>query len=168
MNERIMGTRVVHQMDPASGSCRVNETRKALSDVDPLAARTPIFATSSMARTLPELTPALIEFIGKQHLFFVATAPHRGRMNLSPKGIDTFRVLGPNSVAYLDLTGSGSETAAHILENRRITFMFCAFDGPALILRLYGEGRVVRPMDGEWRHCGPCSVLRSPAKGRSY
>jgi hypothetical protein len=108
-----------------------------------------------MARTFPELTPPLTEFIAQQQMFFVATAPHQGRVNLSPKGMDTFRVLAPDRVGYLDLTGSGNETAAHLLENQRITFMFCAFAGPALILRLYAEARIVRPQDNEWEQLRP-------------
>src|SRR5271165_5021699 len=82
------------------------------------------------------------EFIEKQKMFFVATAPlsDQGHVNLSPKGMDSFRVLSANRVAYMDIIGSGNETSAHILENGRITFMFCAFEGPPLILRLYGKG----------------------------
>jgi hypothetical protein len=82
----------------------------------------------------------------------VATAPLSadGHVNVSPKGLDTFRVLGPKQVAYLDLTGSGVETVAHLRENGRITIMFCAFSGPPRILRLYGRGRAVEPGDGGW------------------
>jgi len=85
-------------------------------------------------------------------MFFVATAPLRGEghINLSPKGFDCFRVLSPTRVAYMDIIGSGNETAAHILENSRITFMFCAYDGPPNILRLYGNGHAVLPGDAEW------------------
>ncbi len=92
------------------------------------------------------------KFIEKQHLFFVATAPLAtdGHINLSPKGMDCFRVLSPNQVAYMDIIGSGNETSAHILENGRITFMFCAFDGPPNILRLYGKGYAVLPGDDDW------------------
>jgi hypothetical protein len=92
------------------------------------------------------------EFIAHQKMFFVATAPlsAEGHVNLSPKGKDSFEVLSPNSVAYMDLVGSGNETSAHILENNRITFMFCAYDGPPNILRLYGKGRTVLPGDAEW------------------
>lgn len=81
-------------------------------------------------------------FIEKQKLFFVASAAPHGRVNVSPKGMATFRVLGANEVAYLDCTGSGSETRAHLLlaSDRRLTVMFCAFEGPPLILRLYGQG----------------------------
>jgi hypothetical protein len=82
-------------------------------------------------------------FIEKQPLFFVATAAEGTRVNLSPKGMDVFRVLGPNRVAYLDLGGSGNETQAHLAADGRITIMFCAFDNPALILRLYGRGTFI-------------------------
>src|SRR3546814_12033064 len=83
------------------------------------------------------LDDKLTEWIGAQHVFFVASAPREGgHVNVSPKGHDTLRVLGPSSVAYLDLTGSGAETIAHTRENGRITIMFCAFEGPPLVLRL--------------------------------
>jgi hypothetical protein len=92
------------------------------------------------------------EFIERQKMFFVATAPlsRDGHINLSPKGMDSFRVLSPTCVAYMDIVGSGNETSAHALENGRITFMFCAFDGPPNILRLYGKGRTVLPGSQEW------------------
>lgn len=98
-----------------------------------------------MGRLYDELDDRLIEWIGQQHLFFVATAPSGpdGHVNLSPKGHDTFRVLDRSTVAYQDLTGSGIETVAHLRDNGRLTFMFCAFEGPPLILRLYGTGEVV-------------------------
>lgn len=91
-------------------------------------------------------------FIEAQHLFFVGTAPleQDGHINLSPKGLDSFRVLSPNRVAYMDIVGSGNETSAHLLQNGRITFMFCAFEGPPNILRLYGRGRTVLPGDADW------------------
>jgi hypothetical protein len=91
-------------------------------------------------------------FIAAQKLFFVATAPLSadGHVNLSPKGLDSFRVLGPTTVAYLDLTGSGVETIAHLRENGRLTVMFCAFEGRPRIVRLQGRGRVVTPTDAEW------------------
>lgn len=82
-------------------------------------------------------------FIEKQPVFFVATSAQGARINLSPKGMDSFRVLGPKRVAYLDLGGSGNETQAHLAADGRITIMFCAFDNPALILRLYGRGSFV-------------------------
>ena len=91
-----------------------------------------------------------IAFIAKQPVFFVATAADGARINLSPKGMDSFRVLGPNRVAYLDYGGSGNETHAHLAADGRITIMFCAFDAPALIYRLYGRGRAVLPQDDDW------------------
>jgi hypothetical protein len=98
-----------------------------------------------MARTYDEITGDLAAFIERQHLFFVATAPSgdAGHVNLSPKGLDTFAVLDGHTVAWLDLTGSGIETVAHLRENGRITVMFCAFDGPPRIVRLHGRGRVL-------------------------
>ncbi|MGD8289146.1 MAG: pyridoxamine 5'-phosphate oxidase family protein [Gemmatimonadota bacterium] len=105
-----------------------------------------------MGTVLPEITDRIRGFIDEQSVFFVASAPlsAEGHVNLSPKGLDTFRVLGPDRVAYLDLTGSGNETAAHLGENGRITFMFCAFDGRPMILRLFGRGRPVLPGAPEW------------------
>lgn len=105
-----------------------------------------------MGRAFETITDPIRTFIEKQHLFFVATAPSGddGRVNLSPKGYDSLRVLGPNRVAYLDLTGSGAETIAHVRDNGRITFMFCAFEGKPNIIRLYGTGRVVLPGDDEF------------------
>lgn len=106
-----------------------------------------------MAKVYDCLSDELQDFIRQQHLFFVATAPlsTAGHINLSPKGLDSFRILSPNRVAYLDLTGSGNETSAHLLENERITLMFCAFQETPLILRLYGQGRVVLPCDSDWQ-----------------
>jgi hypothetical protein len=103
-----------------------------------------------MAKFYSQLDESLQEFIAQQKLFFTATAPRSGRVNLSPKGIDTFRCLDFRTVAYLDLTGSGNETAAHLNENGRITVMFCSFSQQPLILRLYGQGRVVLPRHQEW------------------
>lgn len=106
-----------------------------------------------MAKVFDRITDELHTFITAQHLFFVGTAPlsGTGHINLSPKGLDTLRVLSPNQVAYLDLTGSGNETSAHLQENGRITFMFCAFQGAPLILRLYGRGETVLPLSPQWR-----------------
>ncbi|TPG15735.1 pyridoxamine 5'-phosphate oxidase family protein [Sphingomonas oligophenolica] len=87
------------------------------------------------------------DFIAKQPVFFVATAADGARINCSPKGMDSFRVLDDSTVAYLDLGGSGNETQAHLSADGRITIMFCAFDNPALILRIYGRGRAVLPQD---------------------
>jgi hypothetical protein len=105
-----------------------------------------------MGKVFAELDDDLREFIAHQHVFFVATAPLSpdGHLNLSPKGLDTFRIIGPTTVAYLDLTGSGVETVAHLRENGRLTVMFCAFEGRPRILRLYGHGRAVEPGDAEW------------------
>ncbi|MBN9485219.1 MAG: pyridoxamine 5'-phosphate oxidase [Bacteroidetes bacterium 43-93] len=105
-----------------------------------------------MAKFSDSIQNAHREFIEAQKMFFVATAPlaGSGHVNLSPKGSDSFRVLSPTKVAYLDLVGSGNETSAHILENGRVTFMFCAYDGPPNILRLYGIGSVILPHTSEW------------------
>ncbi len=101
-----------------------------------------------MGRAFDSITPPMREFIERQHLFFVATAPtNGGRVNVSPKGYDAFRILGDNRVCYLDITGSGAETIAHVRENGRITFMFCAFEGKPNICRLYGTATVLRPGD---------------------
>ncbi len=88
--------------------------------------------------------------IARQPVFFVATAAAEGRINLSPKGYDVFRILSDTQVAWLDLAGSGNETHAHLAADGRITVMFCNFEQPALILRLYGRGRAVLPADAEW------------------
>jgi hypothetical protein len=105
-----------------------------------------------MARSYDSLTEALQSWLARQPMFFVATAPAGGdgHVNLSPKGLDTFRILDPSTVAYLDLTGSGAETIAHVRENGRITIMFCAFEGPPRILRLFGAGTVVEPGAPAW------------------
>jgi hypothetical protein len=96
-----------------------------------------------MGQQFPVITDQHRAFIERQKLFFVATAAPKGRVNVSPKGMATLRVLGGNEVAYLDCTGSGSETRAHLLasQDKRLTIMFCAFDGTPLILRLYGQGQ---------------------------
>ena len=103
-----------------------------------------------MAEFFDELNDAHRAMIAAQPLFFVATAAADARINLSPKGYDCFRVLGPKRVAYLDLGGSGNETNAHLLADGRITLMFCNFRQPALILLIYGTGRPVVPWDREW------------------
>ena len=96
------------------------------------------------------LTDAHCAMLSRQSVFFVATAATEGRINLSPKGYDAFRVLDPRRVAWLDLGGSGNETHAHLLADGRITVMVCNFQQPALILRIYGRGRPVMPADPEW------------------
>lgn len=101
-----------------------------------------------MAEFFSELDDRLRRFVASQKMFFVATAPGEGRINLSPKGMDTLRCLDSRTVAYLDLTGSGNETAAHLRENGRVTLMLCSFDLKPMILRIYGAGRVVRQAAG--------------------
>ena len=98
-----------------------------------------------MAKTYDDIAPDLAGWLAEQHLFFVATAPLAadGLVNCSPKGMDTFRVLGSREVAYLDLTGSGTETIAHLRENGRIVLTFCALAGPPRIVRLHGTGEVL-------------------------
>lgn len=105
-----------------------------------------------MSKTHPEIDQEMADWITAQPLFFNATAPlsAEGHINLSPRGLDSFRILGPQAVAYLDFTGSGNESAAHLAENARITIMFCAFSGEPRILRLYGKGEVMRPGDPGW------------------
>ncbi len=110
-----------------------------------------------MATVYPELDERLIKFIASQPMFFVATAPclddsgAGGHVNVSPKGYrDTFAVIDPLTVAYLDLTGSGAETVAHLRQNGRITIMFCSFDRSPKILRIYGTGQVIVPGDPDW------------------
>ncbi|HWV58885.1 MAG TPA: pyridoxamine 5'-phosphate oxidase family protein [Longimicrobiales bacterium] len=110
-----------------------------------------------MGKFYDAITSELADFIRAQHVYFVGTAPLAadGHVNVSPKGLDTFRVLAPDHVAYLDLTGSGSEVSAHLIENGRITIMFCAFEGPPRILRLYGEGQIVLPGTSQWDELRP-------------
>ncbi len=117
-------------------------------------------------KVLTAITDDLQTFIQAQHIFFVASAPlsAEGHVNLSPKGMDCFRVLSPNWVAYLDLTGSGNETSAHLLENGRITMMFCAFDGPPNIVRLYGTGRTLLPDSPEWAQMSDLFTLYAGAR----
>lgn len=103
-----------------------------------------------MGLSWTEIPADMQDFIRRQKLFFVASAPRDGRVNLSPKGLDTLRILDARTVAYLDLTGSGNETAAHVHENRRMTMMFCAFAGKAVTLRLYGKADLIRPDHADW------------------
>lgn len=119
-----------------------------------------------MAKFYDTISDDLREFIEAQQMFFVASAPlsGEGHVNLSPKGLNCFRVLSPSSVAYLDLTGSGNETSAHLRENGRITFMFCAFEGPPRIMRLYGTGQVALPGSDEWAELSPLFELYQGAR----
>lgn len=100
--------------------------------------------------TSPKLTPSLRRFIERQPLFFVATAAPTGRVNLSPKGMETLRVVDERRIRWLNLSGSGNETAAHLREDPRMTLMFCAFDGNPLILRVYGAARALHRHDADW------------------
>ena len=103
-----------------------------------------------MAQRFNELTAAHIEFIRAQKIFFVATATADGHVNVSPKGMDSFAILNPARVVWLNVTGSGNETAAHVAHNPRMTMMFCAFEGKPLILRLYGTAAAVHTGDAQW------------------
>lgn len=122
-----------------------------------------------MGKLYDEITPDLGNWLLQQHVFFVATAPlsAKGRVNCSPKGMDSFRILGPTQVAYLDLTGSGIETVAHLRQNGRVVFMFCAFAGLPKIVRLHGAGEVHTPESPGWdrlreqfpRHAGARAII---------
>ncbi|AJY77034.1 pyridoxamine 5'-phosphate oxidase family protein [Paenibacillus beijingensis] len=103
-----------------------------------------------MGKMFDSLLPEHEAFIKEQHLFFVGTAGANGHVNVSPKGYDVFRILSPNKVAYLDLTGSGNETSAHLTDTNRMTFMFVSFSKTPLILRLYGNGDVILPGTNAW------------------
>ena len=117
-----------------------------------------------MGRKYQTLDDRRRQFIEQQRIFFVATAASDGHVNLSPKGMDTLRVVAPDRVVWLNLTGSGNESAAHLRENDRITLMFCAFEGDPLILRVYGNARTIHPHDADWpRQLG---LFRPIAGGR--
>jgi len=103
-----------------------------------------------LAKQFEALDARLTDFIARQHVFFVASAAAGSRINLSPKGLDCLRVVGPNEVLYLDQTGSGSETSAHMKADGRLTIMFCAFEGAPMILRLYGRGRSILRGEAEY------------------
>ena len=112
-----------------------------------------------MAKFYPSIEPKLRDFIERQHVFFTATAAEGTRVNLSPKGLDSLRILDPNRVAYLDLTGSGNETAAHLRVDGRLTIMMCAFEGPPNILRLYGRGHVASRGSEEYETIGARQII---------
>ena len=103
-----------------------------------------------MAQRYTEIPDKLKQFIGEQKIFFVATATADSRVNISPKGMDSLRVQGKNRVLWLNVTGSGNETSAHVQENPRMTIMFAAFEGSPMILRLYGNAKVIHKNDPEW------------------
>ena len=119
-----------------------------------------------MATELPALTEELMDWIHKQPVFFVATAAPDGRINLSPKGKASVKVLNKNELLWLNLTGSGNETAAHLLASNRITMMWCAFDGLPNIVRVYGSAETIHPRDGAWEACA--AVLPPPLGARQY
>lgn len=100
-----------------------------------------------MGKKFSTLSPELVDFIDNQKVFFVGTAAAEGRVNVSPKGMDSFRVLDSNRIVWMNLTGSGNETAAHLLRNNRMTIMFCAFEGKPQILRLYGTAKIYHHED---------------------
>lgn len=110
-----------------------------------------------MGTVFEEIDENLAAWIARQPMFVVATAPlaDDGLVNVSPRGLDCFSVLGPRRIAWVDLTGSGAETIAHLRENGRMTIMFCAFEGRPVIVRLQGRGRVVEPADAEWADLAP-------------
>ena len=103
-----------------------------------------------MAEQYDKLDKTHRAFIEAQHLYFVGTAGAEGFVNVSPKGMDSFRILDDSTIAWLNLTGSGNETAAHVLENGRMTVMFCSFDKQPMIMRLYGQALAVHPRDARW------------------
>lgn len=103
-----------------------------------------------MAKQYDAIPVELSDFIQQQKIFFVATAGQEGHVNVSPKGMDSLRIIDEHTVRWLNVTGSGNETAAHVLENQRMTIMFCAFQGMPMILRLYGNATMVQPGDPDW------------------
>lgn len=103
-----------------------------------------------MGQQHPGISDKLRQFIEAQHLFFVGTAAADGRVNISPKGMDSLRVLDEHRVVWLNVTGSGNETAAHVLENPRMTLMFASFEGKPMILRLYGQARAIHTDDPDF------------------
>jgi hypothetical protein len=119
-----------------------------------------------MAERFDGLQKQHIDFIEAQQMYFVATAAREGHVNVSPKGQDSLRVLGPNEIVWLNLTGSGNETAAHLLSCNRITLMWCAFAGAPLILRAYGTACVVHPREERWEHYA--ALIPPPLGARQY
>ena len=108
-----------------------------------------------MGKMFQAITESQAEFISDQKLFFVGTAAEEGSVSVSPKGMDSLRVLDAETIAWLNLTGSGNETSAHVQMNPRMTLMFCAFEGKPLILRVYGHAKVVHQNDPEWQDLLP-------------
>lgn len=119
-----------------------------------------------MAEQFESLQPEHVSFIEAQQMYFVASAAADGRVNVSPKGQDSLRVLGPNEILWLNLTGSGNETAAHLNAINRMTLMWCAFTGPPRILRAYGSARCIHPRDPDWAECA--ALLPAAVGARQY
>ena len=117
-----------------------------------------------MGKQYDTLSETLLAFIAAQKIFFAGTATADSRVNVSPKGMDALRVLSGNRVLWLNLTGSGNETSAHVQYDKRMTIMFCAFEGEPLIFRLYGNARVIHQKDADWQefysHFEPLPSLR--------
>lgn len=119
-----------------------------------------------MADQFQALTDTHMAFIEAQKIFFVGSAARDGRVNVSPKGQDSLAIPGPSEILWLNLTGSGNETAAHLLDVNRLTLMWCAFEGPPLILRVYGSAVAVHPRDEDWQRC--VAALPPGAGARQY
>jgi len=119
-----------------------------------------------MSEKFDTLSDELQSWISQQPMFFVATAAHSGSINLSPKGHDSLRILNERTLLWLNLTGSGNESAAHLLDCNRMTLMWCAFAGPPQILRVYGQARVIHPRDADWQRC--TEILPAPLGARQY
>lgn len=119
-----------------------------------------------MAQKFKELAAAHRKFIEDQKIFFVATAARNGHVNLSPKGHDSLKVIGPNEIVWMNFTGSGNETAAHLADTNRMTIMWCAFEGPPRILRVYGKAQIIHPRDPDWAECA--KIIPSEPGSRQY
>lgn len=119
-----------------------------------------------MAEKFTHLYPQHTEFINAQKIFFVATAAREGKVNLSPKGQDSLRILEEDKLLWLNLTGSGNETAAHLLDSNRIVIMWCSFEGPPMILRVYGSANTIHPRDESWSRCA--ELISPDAGARQY
>jgi hypothetical protein len=119
-----------------------------------------------MSEKFAAISTEFADWIGQQHMFFVATAAQDGRVNVSPKGQDSLRVVNEREIVWLNLTGSGNETAAHLLDSNRITLMWCAFEGLPRILRVYGSAEVVHPRDAQWQSC--TQLIPSAVGARQY
>lgn len=119
-----------------------------------------------MADQSPTLSDKFQKFIADQKIFFVGTAAKNGRVNVSPKGHDCLRVVSDSEILWLNLTGSGNETAAHLLDTNRITLMWCAFDGLPIILRAYGQAQAIHPRDEAWKAC--TEIIPAPLGARQY